>query len=118
MTQHPPRRRAIGTSLWTLLAALAAPLASPAQPALTNASPLESPIPASRATFAVPGAEAPRAPRATPTDTLVFAHAALRRSQIELVPALERMGAASDDQVIAQPMLAGVTAELRRTRSR
>lgn len=57
-----------------------------------------------------------RAPHAL--DTLALAHLALRRGQLELVPALERMSTASGDAIVARPMLAGAAAELRHARAR
>jgi len=118
MTQHPPRRRATRLFQRALLATLATPLAVPAQPALRDAYQLE----AATSDVATPSPRVRPAERGTPArtsvvDTLAFAHAALRRSQIELVPVLERMGARSEDELVAQPMLLGVAAELRRARA-
>jgi hypothetical protein len=117
MSQFPPRRRATRVHSFAILAALAAPFATPAQPSVGNTF-AQSPI--VEHPLAAPAAARPRADRAVSRaanmDTLSFAHAALVGRRIELVPALERMGSTSDDQVVAQPMLVGVTAELRHVR--
>lgn len=116
MTQHPPRRRATRVFQCALLTVLAAPLAAPAQPAFRDSYLLETATP-----DAAPEPRRPRPATRVATsrvaDTLAFAHTALRRSQIELVPVLERMGSRSQDEMVTQPMLLGVTAELRRARA-
>ena len=117
MMQHPARRRATRVFLPAMLAALAAPIASPAQPAsisiVSNAA-FDAPASSIDVVGRPRVVRSARAERAM--DTLSFAHSALVGSRIELVPALERMGAASHDGVVTQPMLVGVTAELRRAR--
>lgn len=105
MSQHAPR--ALWAAACALLAALAAPRQSAAQLALAAA-----PAPAHR--ISRPAARAPR----LSFDTLVFAHAALRDERIDVVPALERMGTASHDPIVARPMLVGAAAELRTVRAR
>ena len=123
----PIVQRAVQTAAGALLFALAAPLTGSAQHSLEDPTPrshraVATSTPRSVATIAlVTATHAPRSfspARTLVIDTLVFAHTALRRQSIELVPAIERMGTASGDDVIARPLLAGAAADLRWARSR
>jgi hypothetical protein len=116
MTQH--FRRATYAAAYALLAVLGAPCHTQAQrlPAarVTNASLITPPAHAT-----------PREVRAARTartariaDTMAFAHAALRESRTELVPALEQMASSNRDHLVARPMVTGAAAELRAKRSR
>lgn len=122
----PIVQRAVRAAAGAMLFALAAPLTGSAQLSLETPTPrLHRSVANSTshgiANVALASATHTRSLPPAHTraiDTLVFVHTALRRQSIELVPAIERMGTASADDVIARPLLAGAAADLRWARSR